>query len=141
VLVRHVGRALIDRGLGEGASLFAPDREVWSCGVVGELYELYNEHLDYDSGTFLSKLRGQVGEGSDEAKLLAAELLTLQALPLLNLRAAMKRERVGEVAGRRGQFRQVLVGGGSRSQTCASSHRSVGLAGSGPRHPRYADAA
>ena len=58
VLVRQVGRALIDSGLGEGMSLFSPGRPVWSADSVGELYELYNEHLDYGSGTFPGCLQG-----------------------------------------------------------------------------------
>jgi 5-methylcytosine-specific restriction enzyme B len=57
-LVRQVGRALIDSGLGDEMSLFSPGRPVWSADTVGELYELYNEHLDYGAGTFLGKLRG-----------------------------------------------------------------------------------
>jgi 5-methylcytosine-specific restriction enzyme B len=96
-LVRKVGRAFVDSGLGDGMSLFSPGRPVWSADTVDELYELYNEHLDYGSGTFLGKLRGQIGHGSDEVKLLVAELLTLQALPLLNLKAATKRQRIGEI--------------------------------------------
>jgi 5-methylcytosine-specific restriction protein B len=96
-LVRQVGRALIDSGLGDEMSLFSPGQPVWSADTVGELYELYNEHLDYGSGTFLGKLRGQIGHGSDEVKLLTAELLTLHALPLFNLKATTKRERIGEI--------------------------------------------
>ena len=96
-LVRQVGRALIDSGLGDEMSLFSPGRPVWSADTVGELYELYNEHLDYGAGTFLDKLRGQIGHGSDEVKLLTAELLTLHALPLFNLKATTKRERIGEI--------------------------------------------
>jgi 5-methylcytosine-specific restriction enzyme B len=96
-LVRQVGRALIDSGLGNGMSMFSPGRAVWSADTVGELYELYNEHLDYGSGTFLGKLQSQIGHGSDNAKLLTAELLTLQALPLLNLRAETKHNRIKEI--------------------------------------------
>lgn len=97
-LVRKVSRDLIDSGLGDGMSLFDPSgRRVWSRGTVAELHRLYNENLDYGSGTFLAKLRGQIGDGSDDVKLLTAELLTLQALPLLNLSAAKKRQRIEEV--------------------------------------------
>ena len=38
--------------------------------------------------TFLVKLRRQIGEASDDAILLSAELLTLHALPLANFTAA-----------------------------------------------------
>jgi hypothetical protein len=61
-LVRQVGRILIERGLGNGTSLFdTPAR----CGLrisetTGELYGLNNEHLDMGTDTFLVKLRRQL---------------------------------------------------------------------------------
>jgi 5-methylcytosine-specific restriction enzyme B len=47
--------------------------------------------------SYLVTLRDQIGHGSDEVKLLTAELLTLHALPLSNLKATTKRERIGEI--------------------------------------------
>ena len=96
-LVRQVGRRLIERGFGSGTSLFDPSRKVWSPETIGELYRLYNEHPDMGTDTFLVKLRRQIGGASDEAILLAAELLALHALPLVNFTEPKKRARIQEV--------------------------------------------
>src|SRR6266568_1343604 len=96
-LVRQVGRSLIEHGLGSGISLFDPPRRAWSPETAGELYRRYNEHPDTGTDTFLVKLRGQIGEASDDAILLSAELLTLHALPLINFTAPKKRARIQEV--------------------------------------------
>ncbi|MFV2019353.1 AAA family ATPase [Micromonospora sp. LOL_023] len=58
---------------------------------------MYNERPDQGSDAFLVKLSRQLDGASDEVKLLAAELLTMQALPLTNLTAATKRRRVESV--------------------------------------------
>lgn len=97
LLIRQVGRSLIEGGLGRGTSLFDPSRTVWSPETVDELYRLYNEHLDLGTDTFMVKLRRQMGGASDEAILLVAELLTLHALPLLNFTQPKKRGRIQEV--------------------------------------------
>jgi 5-methylcytosine-specific restriction enzyme B len=96
-LVRQVGRSLIEHGLGSGISLFDPPRRAWSAETAGELYRRYNEHPDMGTDTFLVKLRRQIGEASDDAILLSAELLTLHALPLTNFTAPKKRARIQEV--------------------------------------------
>ena len=97
LLIRQVGRALIEHGLGSGTSLFDPPRRAWSAETVGELYRRYNEHPDMGTDTFLVKLRRQIGGASDEAILLSAELLTLHALPLSNFTEPKKRARIQEV--------------------------------------------
>lgn len=97
--VRLVCRALIDHGLGRGASLFDPTRQVWSAARVAELYRRYNEQPDLGTDTFLVKLQRQIGKASDDVILLTAELLTLHALPLRNLTQAKKRERINHVLG------------------------------------------
>ncbi|MGH3192184.1 MAG: hypothetical protein ACRDOL_34050, partial [Streptosporangiaceae bacterium] len=96
-LVREVGRSLIQRGLGEGTSLFAPARKAWSPETVSELYRRYNEQPDTGTDSFLVKLHRQMEEASDDAILLSAELLTLHALPLSNLTEPKKRARIQEV--------------------------------------------
>ncbi|MDI6103405.1 AAA family ATPase [Actinoplanes sp. NEAU-A12] len=96
-LVRRVGRELLERGLGQGRSMFTPDRAVWTEPTVTELHRLYNEQPDTSADRFVVKLRRQLATASDDAIQLAAELLTLQGLPLVNLTAATLRERVTEV--------------------------------------------
>jgi 5-methylcytosine-specific restriction enzyme B len=97
LLIRQVGRALIEHGLGSGTSLFDPSRKVWSVETVGELYRCYNEHPDVGADTFLVKLRRQISGASDDVILLSAELLTLHALPLSNFTEPKKRARIQEV--------------------------------------------
>ncbi|GAA0479709.1 hypothetical protein Aca07nite_87390 [Actinoplanes capillaceus] len=96
-LVRQVGRELIERGFRQGGSLFTPERSVWNPETARNLYSCYNDQLDFGSGSFLVKLRGQLESATDEAVQLAAELLTLQGLPLLNLTAGKLHERVTTV--------------------------------------------
>ena len=98
-LVRRVGRELLQRGLLDGRSLFAPDRAVWTAETTAELYRLYNQQPDAGTDLFLVKLRRQLDTASDEAIQLAAELLTLQGLPLVNLTAVTLRKRINEVLG------------------------------------------
>ncbi|MEU2661458.1 AAA family ATPase [Micromonospora sp. NPDC007220] len=96
-MVRSVGREFIDVGLGQARSVFLPGRSVWTQAAAAELFRVYNERPDEGSDPFMVKLRGQLDGASDEAKLLAAELLALHALPLRNLTAATKRRRVESV--------------------------------------------
>ncbi|MEU1845294.1 McrB family protein [Micromonospora sediminicola] len=98
-LVRQVGWEFLEAGLNRGDSLFAPGRPVWGGQTAGELYHLYNERVDTGTDSFMVKLRRQLDGGSDLAIQLAAELLTLQGLPLVNLSAAKLRERVTTVLG------------------------------------------
>ncbi|WBB52371.1 AAA family ATPase [Verrucosispora sp. WMMD573] len=93
-LVRQVGRDLIDQGLRQGRSLFTPDRSVWNLDVAQDLHRWYNEQPDLGKDPFMVKLQRQLASASDEAIQLAAELLTLQGLPLLNLTPEKLRERV-----------------------------------------------
>lgn len=93
-LVRSVGREFIDVGLGQAGSLLVPGRSVWSRAAAAELFDVYNGRPDEGPDPFTVKLRRQLDGASDEAMLLAAELLTLQALPLSNLTPAKKRKRV-----------------------------------------------
>jgi 5-methylcytosine-specific restriction protein B len=96
-LVRAVGRSLIEHGLGDGTSLFEPVRKAWSPETADELYRLYNEHPDPGTDSFLVKLQRQLQGASDEAILLAAEMLTLHALPLGNFGPTKKHARISQV--------------------------------------------
>ena len=96
-MVRDVARGLIEEGLGKSVSFFDPGHRAWSPQVVGELHERYVEHPDLSKERFLAKLQGQISGASDDAILLAAELLTLHALPLDNLTRATKDARIRQV--------------------------------------------
>ena len=92
--VRRLARAMLVSGLGSGRSTIDPQVRAWSTETVDELYRLYNLHPDESDRKFLDKLRDQLAEASDAAILLAAELLTLHQLPLLNLTDSTKRDRI-----------------------------------------------
>ncbi|MEU4626837.1 AAA family ATPase [Actinoplanes sp. NPDC023801] len=96
-LVRKVGRSLLELGLLQGKSLFTTDRRIWTAETTAELHRHYNQQLDTGKDPFLVKLRRQLSGASDPAIQLAAELLTLQGLPLLNLTAATLHARITEV--------------------------------------------
>ncbi|MET8090774.1 AAA family ATPase [Micromonospora sp. NPDC005220] len=98
-LVRRVGWELLEQGLNRGGSLFTPGRPVWSAETAKELFHLYNDRVDTGTDSFMVKLHRQLDKGSDLAIQLAAELLTLQGLPLVNLSAGKLRERVSTVLG------------------------------------------
>jgi 5-methylcytosine-specific restriction enzyme B len=99
VLVRSVGRSLIEHGFGHGVSLFDPARTAWVPETVDELYRRYNEKPDMGTDTFLVKLERQLEGASDDAILLVAELLTLHALPLANFGQGSKQARISKVLG------------------------------------------
>lgn len=97
--VRAVGRAYIDLGFGKGESLFDRGRPLWNLDTVSELHRCYNQRPDEGSDKFHEKLERQLADASDDAKLLMAELLALQALPLIksNLKPSSKIDRVEPV--------------------------------------------
>ncbi|GIJ43397.1 hypothetical protein Val02_02830 [Virgisporangium aliadipatigenens] len=127
-LVREVGRELIDQGMRRGQSLFTPERAVWTAATTQDLHRCYNGRLDTGADPFMVKLERQLSDASDDAVQLAAELLTLQGLPLLNLKAATFHDRVRTVLGWMGRpvaipahvvaaFDQGTWGGGAGAHT------------------------
>jgi 5-methylcytosine-specific restriction enzyme B len=95
--VRAVARRMLEHGLGTGASYFQQNAQAWSIETVDDLYHRYNEQPDLGSDKFLAKLERQLAGAPDETLLLAAELLTLHALPLENLTQTTKRTRINTV--------------------------------------------
>ncbi|MEV4542280.1 hypothetical protein [Micromonospora echinaurantiaca] len=96
-LVRQVGRELVEQGLRHGRSLFTPDQSVWNAAVAQDLHRCYNEQPDLSDDPFMVKLQRQLAPASDDAIQLAAELLTLQGLPLSNLTPTTLRNRISTV--------------------------------------------
>lgn len=90
-------RGMLERGLTSGRSYFDQNVRAWSHEVVDDLFQRYNERPDTGSDAFLVKLQRQLDGAPDATILLAAELMTLQALPLDDLTAKKKIERIGTV--------------------------------------------
>lgn len=97
--VRTVARRVLNNGLGAGTSTFAPGVDAWSADTVADLRRRYNDQPDLSSDTFLTKLERQLDGAPDTTILLAAELLTLHALPLTNLNQESKRDRIHTILG------------------------------------------
>ncbi|WP_158299913.1 McrB family protein [Glycomyces paridis] len=97
--IRAVGRSYIDVGFDRGESLFVPGRPVWNDKTVRELYYHYNLQTDDSNDRFHEKLERQLASASDDAKLLMAELMALQAMPLTrnSLKPSSKADRVEPV--------------------------------------------
>jgi len=91
----------VERGLKQGTSVFAPSRSVWAAGPVAELVEHFIGAKGATGVSFIDNLANQLATVSDEARLLMAELITWQFLPISNrvLGERKKSERVNFVLG------------------------------------------
>jgi 5-methylcytosine-specific restriction protein B len=92
--IRSTSAIFVDRGLRQLDSVFAPGRGVWRNEVVAELRERFIGRPEVNGDVFLEKLTTQFDGASDDAKLLMAELLCWQVLPLEQPGERKKRERV-----------------------------------------------
>lgn len=97
--VRGAARAIIDRGLGKGDSLFVPDSGAWSATTVEDLYQRYNLAADLSDDKFLDKLAKQLDGAPDPTIVLAAEIIALLSLPLTNVSGETKRHRMRTILG------------------------------------------
>ena len=87
-----------ERALGNSESVFAPGRTIWVPEVVDEAYAAF-VGAGNTGGQFVEQLKQQLANVSDDARLLMAELVTLQLLPasLDSIGENAKRTRVNEV--------------------------------------------
>ncbi len=90
---------IFEDGLRAGGSAFAPGRRVWAAQTVEELYTAFVLQPDSSSDSFETKLAKQLEHASDDAILLAAELMALQMLPLKDFKPDGKRTRVTSILG------------------------------------------
>lgn len=80
--VRNAAALFVDAGLRRGDSVFAPGRAVWTQANVDELVTRFVQQPHVSGGSFLEKLSQQLQDASEDAKLLMAELVTWQLLPI-----------------------------------------------------------
>ncbi|MFC0681782.1 McrB family protein [Lysobacter korlensis] len=97
--VIHVAGVFVDRALVAGESVFAPGRLLWTESVITELEQTFVAATTTPGVTFTEQLAVQLAPASDDAKLLMAELVTLQLLPAStdSIGARKKAERVEAV--------------------------------------------
>lgn len=92
--IRAASLRFRERGLRQLSSVFAEHRSVWRADVTAELVRCFAEQEDVVGDSFLDKLRVQFSDVSDDARLLMAELVAWQLLPLQSPGERKKRERV-----------------------------------------------
>lgn len=99
--IRLAAMPFVERGLQEGDSVFAPGRAVWAQGPVSELRSVFVDAPDPESGNFVDKLKVQMANVSDDARLLMAELVCWQLLPISSgtIGERAKKERVQTLLG------------------------------------------
>ncbi|WP_282848209.1 McrB family protein [Microbacterium oxydans] len=86
---------VVQEGLRKGLSAFAPGREVWSTKNIRELRMLWKRAEATEGQGFAGNLAIQFAEATDDQRLLMAEVVALQVLPIgWIIGHAKKRERV-----------------------------------------------
>lgn len=89
---------IVEEGLRKGLSAFAPGREVWTSANIRGLHALWATAEKVDGKGFSSNLSLQFADATDDQKLLMAEVIALQLLPIAKIIGhAKKRERVESV--------------------------------------------
>ncbi|CAH0256471.1 5-methylcytosine-specific restriction enzyme B [Microbacterium sp. Bi98] len=89
---------VVEEGLRKGLSAFAPSREVWTPANIRELHELWAAVEKVEGKGFNANLEHQFASATDDVKLLMAEVLAFQLLPIAKVMGhAKKRERVESV--------------------------------------------
>lgn len=89
---------IVDEGLRKGLSAFAPGRELWTPQNIAALHALWADARKEEGKGFTANLETQFAETSDDLKLLMAEVLAFQLLPIARVMGhAKKRERIESV--------------------------------------------
>ncbi|KQZ23649.1 hypothetical protein ASD43_04195 [Microbacterium sp. Root553] len=86
---------IIEEGFRKGLSGFAPGREVWTPDNIRALNQLWNSAEKTEGKSFSGNLALQFKDATDDQRLLMAEVIALQVLPIgWIIGHAKKRERV-----------------------------------------------
>ena len=95
--IETAARHILNAGLEDGRSAIEPDSFSWRPTAAADLRRRLIDNADFGSGTFLEKLAGQLKGAARETILLTAELLYLQVVPLSNIKASTKHQRISTV--------------------------------------------
>jgi 5-methylcytosine-specific restriction enzyme B len=96
-LVEAAAGEIIEAGILLKPSPFGGGEATWTAENAAELLRLVFENYDGGDGSFMEKLEKQLDGAPTSVKVLAAELLTLQTLPLSNVRSQTKIRKVTSV--------------------------------------------
>lgn len=88
---------VLGAGLRGEPSALDPSTMTWTAATAEELLRRVQDEPDLSKANFLTKLQRQLEGAPRNVVLLAAELLFLQVIPLSNLKADTKRERIETV--------------------------------------------
>lgn len=80
--VRDAAGLFVVAGLQAGESVFVAGRQAWTRDAAEELMEHFVKDPDAGGDSFIDKLVAQLSQVSEEARLLMAELVTWQLLPI-----------------------------------------------------------
>ncbi|WP_348788437.1 AAA family ATPase [Leifsonia sp. NPDC080035] len=99
--LRDAAALFVDNGLRRGESVFVPGRAIWTSTNVAELMARFVGRPDVEGDDFIDKLAIQLDGASDDVKLLMAELVTWQLLPIWRrtIGETRKRKRIEAVLG------------------------------------------
>nr|WP_090276611.1 AAA family ATPase [Mycolicibacterium komanii]CRL70043.1 ATPase [Mycolicibacterium komanii] len=90
--IETLGPRILTDGLLNGNSTLSPSEQAWTQSAAAELVSVYVDSPDESSESFDNKLRKQVSTTSREARLLFADLILLNLLPLGDYGRVRKRE-------------------------------------------------
>ncbi len=95
--VYGVFRLWIEQALKSDGSIFTPGRQIWSAANLDELNRDFVEKPDVTKDSFIHKLEKQLKDSSDGAVQLCAEMLFLNLLITVRVKATSKLEAVQQV--------------------------------------------
>ena len=95
--VAAAARVVLDHLFGDGQSVIDPSATIWAASTAESLRAAIEDSLDEGAGTVFEKLRNQLAGQPREVVLLAAELVYLRGVPLINLNPSTKVEHLTKV--------------------------------------------
>jgi hypothetical protein len=78
----EAARAWVEQCLQQGASAFSPGRDIWSASTVNRLHDVWSAAEKIEGKNFVENVAHQLEGESDDVKLLMAEIVALQILPI-----------------------------------------------------------
>lgn len=94
----EAARVWVEQSLQKGGSVFSPGRDVWSLNTVTTLHRVWSTAERQEGKNFVENVASQLQGQSDDVKLLMAEIVALQILPISSaIGHAKKTEKVEAV--------------------------------------------
>lgn len=78
----EAARVWVEQSLQRGVSVFSPTRDVWSTENVERLHHVWSTSTKVEGKNFVENVALQLAGESDDVKLLMAEIVAMQILPI-----------------------------------------------------------